>query len=279
MIFLVLGVTPSLVAFYGVAATLATPFLRRSTIVSPRVLATGLKLGAKAAVVVAVATASAGIIVGIVQISGLGFRFSSLVIAFAGGNLYMALVLAMFAAFVFGMGMPTTPAYIIQATLIAPALVDLGATPLAAHLFVFYYAVLGQITPPVAVAAFAAAPIAGASSTAVGWRAFILGLPAYLIPFLFVANPELLGQGEWSELLVVLARAGTAIICLAIAITGWLGGRALAWHGRALLFSAAALLIPPDLNANAVAIALIGLVWVGQRYRLGQFFSGERGND
>ncbi len=265
MTFLMMGYTPSLSAFYGVLATLVTPYLRRSTWVSPKVLANGLNFGARAAVTVAIACASAGIIVGIVQISGLGFRFSSLVLAFANGNLYAALFLAMIAAFVFGMGMPTTPAYIIQATLVAPALVDLGANPLAAHLFVFYYAVLGQITPPVAVAAFAAAPIAGASSTAVGWRAFALGIPVYVIPFLFVANPVLLGAGEWTDLLIVLSRSAAAIICLSITLTGWLGGRPLAWISRGILLLAAALLIAPNHVLSAIAVILIIAVWSLQR--------------
>lgn len=266
MTFLIQGYTPSLCAFYGVVATLLTPFLRRSTWVSPKILAKGLDVGARAAVTVAIACASAGIIVGIVQISGLGFRFSSLVVAFADGNLYIALFLAMIAAFIFGMGMPTTPAYIIQATLVSPALVELGAQPLAAHLFVFYYAVLGQITPPVAVAAFAAAPIAGTSSNAVGWRAFTLGIPAYVIPFLFVANPELLGQGEWGALLLVLARSGIAIVCLSITLTGWLGNRPLPWLGRGILFIAAALLITPGLLLNFAAVAAIFAIWGTQKY-------------
>lgn len=269
MTFLMMGYTPSLSAFYGVTATLVTPFLRRSTWVSPAVLAHGLDLGARAAVTVAIACASAGIIVGIVQISGLGFRFSSLVVAFADGNLYIALFLAMIAAFIFGMGMPTTPAYIIQATLVAPALVDLGADPLAAHLFVFYYAVLGQITPPVAVAAFAAAPIAGTSSSSVGWRAFALGIPAYVIPFLFVANPVLLGHGEWGELFLVLSRSAMAIVCLSITQTGWLGGRPLAWISRGVLLVSAALLIAPHLLLSGVAIVGILCVWVIQKYGLG----------
>ncbi|PVH28114.1 TRAP transporter permease [Pararhodobacter oceanensis] len=280
MTFLMMGYTPSLSAFYGVVATLATPFLRRSTFVSPAVLAQGLNLGARAAVTVAVACASAGIIVGIVQISGLGFRFSSLVVSFANGNLYTALALAMIAAFIFGMGMPTTPAYIIQATLVAPALVNLGADPLAAHLFVFYYAVLGQITPPVAVAAFAAAPIADTSASSVGWRAFALGIPAYVIPFLFVANPVLLGQGEWLELILVLTRSLVAIICLSIMLTGWLGGRTLAWTSRGLLLVAAALLITPTLMLNAVAAVGILGVWALQKYGPGAVaLQGEtRGN-
>ncbi len=267
MIFLIIGYTPSVCAFYGVVVTLITPFLRRSTWVSPSILAKGLELGARTAVTVAIACASAGIIVGIVQISGLGFRFSSLVLAFADGNLYAALFLAMIAAFIFGMGMPTTPAYIIQATLVAPALVNLGANPLAAHLFVFYYAVLGQITPPVAVAAFAAAPIAGASSTAVGWRAFALGMPAYVIPFLFVANPELLGKGEWGSLFVVLLRSAIAIVCLSITMTGWLGSRPLGWLGRVLLLSAAVILIVPNVVLNCFAAVAIAGIWWLQRIR------------
>ncbi len=228
---LVQGYSPAYAAFFGVVSALLVPYLRRSTVVSPATLVNGLRIGAQGAVVVAIACASAGIIVGIVQISGLGFRFSSLVVDIAGNSLPIALVLAMVAAFVFGMGMPTTPAYIIQATLVAPALVDLGADPLGAHLFVFYYAVLGQITPPVAVAAYAAAPIAGARAAAVGWRAFALGVPVYIIPFLFVANPELL-LAEWSwQILPTLARCGVSIVCLTIAVSGWLGGRPLPWSG------------------------------------------------
>lgn len=270
MSFLIMGYTPSLCAFYGVVATLATPFLRRATRVSPAVLLKGIELGARAAVPVAIACASAGIIVGVVQISGLGFRFSSLVVAFADGNLYVALVLAMLAAFVFGMGMPTTPAYIIQATLVAPALVDLGASPLSAHLFVFYYAVLGQITPPVAVAAFAAAPIAGAESSSVGWRAFVLGVPAYVIPFLFVANPELLGQGSTLELAPVLLRSALAIVGLSIALTGWLGGARLGWIGRASLLLAVTLLVVPGLIFNLTAFAMMISVWIVQRVGVGR---------
>ncbi len=132
------GYTPSFSAYFGVLAALATPFLRPSTFVTGQQMAAGIRLGVQGAAVVAAACASAGIIVGIVQISGLGFRFSALVTGFAGGSLDAALVLAMFASFIFGMGMPTTAAYIVQATLVAPALVKLGADPLAAHLFVFY---------------------------------------------------------------------------------------------------------------------------------------------
>lgn len=274
MSFLMAGFTPSLCAFYGVVATLVTPFLRRSTAVSLSTLLHGLEIGARAAVPVAIACASAGIIVGIVQISGLGFRFSSLVLAFANGNLYAALFLAMVAAFIFGMGMPTTPAYIIQATLVAPALVDLGADPLAAHLFVFYYAVLGQITPPVAVAAFAAAPIAGASAVSVGWRAFRLGFPAYVIPFMFVANPALAGHGSWIWLLVALPCAFVAIVALAVAQTGWLGGRSLNWISRMLLVLAAVFLIKPTVLYGALAVALLIAVLLYQ-HRAG--FSPDHG--
>ncbi|MCP1337850.1 TRAP transporter permease [Futiania mangrovi] len=266
---LVQGYTPAYCAFFGVTLTLAIPFVRRSTFVSLPTLAGGMRAGAEAAIVVAIACASAGIIVGIVQISGLGFRFSSLVVSFAGGSLPIALILAMIAAFVFGMGMPTTPAYIIQATLVAPALIDLGADPLGAHLFVFYYAVLGQITPPVAVSAYAAAPIAGASAATVGWRACALGIPVYIIPFLFVANPELLLQSFDWVLFPTLARCGISIVCLAIAVVGWMGGRALPWYGRASLFAAACLMVAPDLVADAAAVALIAATWALQR-RLAQ---------
>ncbi|MBJ3777536.1 TRAP transporter permease [Acuticoccus mangrovi] len=262
---LVEGYTASYCAFFGVVTALAVPYLRRSTFVRPATLARGLRLGAEGAIVVAIACASAGIIVGIVQISGLGFRFSSLVVDFAGNSLPVALVLAMVASFIFGMGMPTTPAYIIQATLVAPALIDLGADPLAAHLFVFYFAVLGQITPPVAVAAYAAAPIAGASAAAVGWRAFALGAPVYIIPFFFVASPELLLQSlEWS-LVPTLARCAVAVVAIAMSIAGWMGGRRLPWYGRIAILVAACLTVFPDPLADAAAVVLLAGTYALQR--------------
>ncbi len=227
----------------------------------------GIRLGVEGAAVVAAACASAGIIVGIVQISGLGFKFSSVVTSFSGGSLDVALVLAMVAAFIFGMGMPTTAAYIVQATLVAPALVKLGADPLAAHMFVFYYAVLGQITPPLAVAAYAAAPIAGESASRVGWTAFLIGLPIYIIPFMFVSNTVLLAPELSTDLLYTLGRSVIAVAVLSAVVIGWLFGARLGWPARAALVLAAILMIHPGIASSVLGLVILIGIYLFQRHQ------------
>ncbi|AUM75831.1 TRAP transporter permease [Paracoccus jeotgali] len=254
------GYSAGFSAFFGVIAAFVTPYLRPSTFVGWRQQVAGIRLGVEGAVVVAAACASAGIIVGIVQISGLGFKFSALVTSFSGGSLDIALLLAMIASFIFGMGMPTTAAYIVQATLVAPALVKLGADPLAAHMFVFYYAVLGQITPPLAVAAYAAAPIAGETATRVGWTAFLIGLPIYIIPFMFVSNTVLLTPELSVDLLYTLLRSVVAVAALSAVVVGWLFGARLTWATRVVLVLAAVMMIHPDvLSTLAGGLVLAGI--------------------
>ncbi len=259
------GYSASFSAFFGVVAAFVTPYLRRSTFVGWRQHVAGIRLGVEGATTVAAACASAGIIVGVVQISGLGFKFSAVVTSFSGGSLDIALLLAMIAAFIFGMGMPTTAAYIVQATLVAPALVKLGADPLAAHMFVFYYAVLGQITPPLAVAAYAAAPIAGERPSRVGWTAFLIGLPIYIIPFMFVSNSVLLTPDFSLDLFYSLLRAVLAVAVLSAVVIGWLFGAALGWVTRGLLVLAAILMIHPELISSAVGVAILVGVYLIQR--------------
>jgi TRAP transporter 4TM/12TM fusion protein len=259
------GFSASFSAFWGVLAAMIVPYLRKSTYVGWRQMVAGIRLGVEGAAVVAAACASAGIIVGIVQISGLGFKFSSVVTSFAGGSLDMALVLAMIAAFIFGMGMPTTAAYIVQATLVAPALVKLGADPLAAHMFVFYYAVLGQITPPLAVAAYAAAPIAGETASRVGWTAFLIGLPIYIVPFLFVANPVLLTPEFSVDLFYTLGRSAIAVAALSAVVIGWAFGALLNWPMRAALMVVSVSMIHPGMWTTLGGLAGIVAIYLIQR--------------
>lgn len=259
------GYSATFSAFFGVIAAFVTPYLRPSTFVHWRKHVAGIRLGVEGAVVVAAACASAGIIVGIVQISGLGFKFSAVVTGFSGGSLDVALVLAMIAAFIFGMGMPTTAAYIVQATLVAPALVKLGADPLSAHMFVFYYAVLGQITPPLAVAAYAAAPIAGETANRVGWTAFLIGLPIYIIPFMFVSNTVLLTPEFSTDLLYTLLRSVIAVATLSAVVIGWLFGAHLSWVLRAVLVLAAVTMIHPDVTSTIAGAVLLAGTYLYQR--------------
>ncbi|GGF50758.1 TRAP transporter, 4TM/12TM fusion protein [Mameliella alba] len=262
------GYSPGYSAFFGVLAAIVVPYLRPSTFIGWRQLVAGVRLGVEGAAVVAVACASAGIIVGIVQISGLGFKFSSVVTGFAGGSLDVALVLAMIAAFIFGMGMPTTAAYIVQATLVAPALTKLGADPLAAHMFVFYYAVLGQITPPLAVAAYAAAPIAGEKASRVGWTAFLIGLPIYIVPFMFVSNTVLLTPEGSLDLIYTLGRSVLAVGALSAVVIGWLFGARLSLVGRAGLVGTAILMVHPGGWTSLTGLVLLAGVYGLQRRSL-----------
>lgn len=175
----------------------------------PQKIFEALYLGAKDSVGIAAVCATAGIIIGCVTMTGLGTKFSSMVLVLAQGNLILLGILTGLICLLLGMGLPTTAAYIITVTVAAPALLKAGVDPLAAHLFVFYYAILSAITPPVAGAAYAGASIAGSPIMKTGFAAVKLGIVAYIVPFFFINNQAILAQGE---LLTVLQSCATAVI-------------------------------------------------------------------
>lgn len=224
---------------------------------------------AEAILPVALATACAGVIIAVVTLTGLGLKFSALIEALSGGNLIVALVLTMIASLVLGMGLPTAAAYILVATLAAPALVQLGVSTLAAHFFVFYSAMLSAITPPVALAAFAAAAISRESPLRIAALAVKYGVVAFVVPYLFVLDPRLLGEGP---ILLVLVAAVTAVIgavMLAIAVQGYFYYR-LSALPRLALFVAALLLIIPGMTTNLVGLTVFAGVWLLLRRRSGR---------
>jgi TRAP transporter 4TM/12TM fusion protein len=171
---------------------------------------------------VALPCAVAGIIVGVISFSGLGTKFTSLIVFLSAGSAPLLLVLAAFAALVLGCGMPTTSAYIMAAVLIAPALILLGFDPLVSHFFLFYFAILSMVTPPVALAAYAAASIADASPAATGWKALQLALPGFVIPFSIVLHPGLLLVGSASDAVWGFVNVLVGFAALGAAITGYL---------------------------------------------------------
>ena len=150
--------------------------------------------------------AAAGIMVGIMSISGLAFSMTMQLLALAGGNVFLLLLLIAVLAFVLGIGLPTVSVYILTATLLAPALVKLGVTPMAAHMFVMYNGMLSMITPPVAFAAYAAANIARTDGWTTGWIACVVGWSTFILPFLFVLTPSLLMDGSWTEIVLNFSR-------------------------------------------------------------------------
>jgi TRAP-type uncharacterized transport system fused permease subunit len=211
------------------------------------------------------ATATAGIIIAVVTLTGVGLKFSSLIVTLSGGSLVVALMLTMAASLILGMGLPTAAAYILVATLAAPALINLGVNTLAAHFFVFYSAMLSAITPPVALAAFAAAALSGENPMRIALVAVKYGLVAFLIPYFFVFDPRLLGIGELQTLIMPFISGMIGTLALASSLQGWLLGQT-SLLVRILLFIGAMLLIMPGFTSNLIGIACIFLAGAMQKY-------------
>jgi TRAP transporter 4TM/12TM fusion protein len=238
-----------------------------------RRLVAALYLGARNMAGVAATCASAGIIVGVVTLTGVGLNLSGIVVDLSQGNLYLGLFLTMVACLILGMGVPTTPTYIIMATLTAPALVELGRAlgmeiPLIAiHLFVFYFGILADDTPPVGLAAYAAAGIARSDPIKTGWRAFSLDMRTFLLPYMFITAPQmLLINTTWGEAVWIFITASIGMYGLAGAMQGYLITEA-RWHERAILFASAILLVKVGLYTDLAGFLGMALVYGLQRAR------------
>ncbi len=224
-----------------------------------------LEDGAKNALAVASACACAGIVIGVIALTGTGLQFTSLVLSAAKDSLIPALALTMIAGIILGMGMPTTAAYIVQAALLIPALIKLGILPIAAHLFVFYFAIISAITPPVAMAVYAAAGIGKTNLWATGLAAMRLGATGFIVPFMFVYGPSLLFVGSWFDIITTVISASIGVICLAAALHGWLT-KPTVWWERILLGIAALCLIKPGIYTDMVGYVVLGAVWASQKF-------------
>src|SRR5688500_4400365 len=258
---LFLGYSAPLSALVAALACLPVALLRATTRkgISWRSVLGALEEGARNTLAVAMACACAGIVIGVVTITGLGITFTQVVIALAQDSLVLALILTAMAGIVLGMGMPTTPAYIVMVSLLVPAIIKLGAVTPAAHMFAFYFAILSAITPPVALAVFAAASLAKANMWSTGWAAMRAAAPAYIVPFMFVYEPALLMIGDWTTSLHATASATLGVILLAAGLFGYLLRPATMWQ-RALLVIAALLLIKPGWMTDLAGLALAALV-------------------
>ncbi|WP_421998917.1 TRAP transporter permease [Reyranella sp.] len=263
---LLLGFTPTYGAIIATAALIVISWIRPSTGLRPLACIEALRDGALNTVPVAMACASAGIVIGIVLQTGLALRFTAFLIDFTYGQLLIALLITMVAGVILGMGMPTTPAYIMQAALLVPALMKLGVEPMAAHMFAFYFSCLSAVTPPVALAVYAAASIGGASLWGSGVQAVKFAAAGFIVPFFFVFNPALLFSGSWDEILRAIVTGTIGVIALAAAMEGFLL-RAAGWVERALLLAAAFLLIDPDALTDAIGLVLLAVAVASQKLR------------
>ncbi|MGN0882486.1 TRAP transporter permease [Cloacibacillus porcorum] len=254
---LLMKYTPLRAGFIGVISVIVVSSLKKNTRMSFATIFKALEDGARGALGVAMACALVGFIVGTSSLTSLGLTISNNIIEIAGGNLLLTLVMAMCACIILGMGLPTTANYIVCSTIIAPALIGMSVMPLAAHLFVFYFGIMADITPPVCLAAFTGAGIAGASPSKTGFTATRIAIASFMLPYCFVYNPMLLLQRVvYWELAILVISAFLGVMMLAGALEGWIF-RNLRVAERAVIGAAAVAAIHHDITVSVCSIVVL----------------------
>ncbi|WP_164215848.1 TRAP transporter permease [Virgibacillus sp. YIM 98842] len=251
----------------GIVACFVLSLFSKETRMGLRKVLEALELGMKNAVQLIAIVATAGIIVGVIALTGIGQRFSSMLLTIADNNLIIALLFAMVISIILGMGMPTTAAYAVAASVIAPGLVNLGIDPIIAHMFVFYYAVISAITPPVALAAFAAAGISGTDPMKTSFQAFKIGLAAFIVPFMFFFSPELLLEsGTKGGIVIAVITALIGVYILSAAVQAWFFGKPASWYSRIMLLIAAIMFMLSGIPTDIIGLVLVASVVVIQKF-------------
>ena len=257
---LVSGYTPMRAALVAIVLSIVCSALRKSTRMKPIEIVRGLENGARNVLGVLVACAAAGIIIGVVTKTGVGLKLASGLLQLSGGMLLPTMFFTMITAIILGMGVPTTANYVITSTIAAPALVQMGVPVLAAHMFVFYFGIIADVTPPVALAAYAGSGISGGNALKTGINASKLAIAAFIIPYIFVLSPVLLMmEGSVVELLFSTVTALAGMIALSSALIGYLAANCL-WLERILLVVGGLLMIQPGLLTDAIGLTLFGAV-------------------
>jgi TRAP transporter 4TM/12TM fusion protein len=271
--FMVLGFSPMLSVFWATVVTFAASFLRRDTAMGWRKVVAALRDGSGQMLNVAATCAAAGIIVGVVAKTGLGLKFSAIVIAYAGGSLFLTALFTALIVWVIGLAVPVTASYIICAVIAAPALTKLGVPAFAAHMFIFYYAVLSEVSPPTALSPFAAAAITGGDPYATTLQSWKYTLPAFIVPFVFVLDPAGVGlllkmpkDGSWLNVAWIGFTACIGIAALAAGTQKWMlveCNRIERW----VLVGCGLLLVYPAPAADVIGLTGVGAVLVLQLLR------------
>lgn len=262
------GYTPMKAALAGIFISIATAMLRANTRMTMWDIVDGLIKGARGALGVIIACASAGMIIGIVTKTGVGLKLASALVTVASGNFMLLLFCTMLTSLLLGMGVPTTANYVITSTIAAPALIQLGVPILAAHMFVFYFGIIADITPPVALAAYAGSAISGGDPLRTGVNASKLGIAAFIIPYVFVLSPQILGIGA-----TIGGITFTTITAL-IGMTGISGAMIGQFYTRANAIERLALLagglclIDPHTLTDVAGVAILAAVFTLQYFRI-----------
>lgn len=260
LVLAVLNLSPIRAAIWGIVTAIVVTYFRKQTRLGLKGIYKALADGGKAACGIVSACATAGIVIGVLNLTGAGLKFASAIVMMSSGNLWVALVLTMVACLVLGMGLPTTAAYLICASVSAPALVQLGVSPLAAHMFVFYFACISAITPPVALAAYAGAGIAKARPIEVAFTACKLGATAFIVPYMFISGPSLLGVGAIGDILVTAVTAMTGATLLAMGFQLQAFSLRIGKVSGVLLVASGLVLIDPGLWTDLVGLAIAAVV-------------------
>ncbi|MGI6227251.1 MAG: TRAP transporter permease [Peptococcales bacterium] len=267
---LLVGFTPLrsglLAIIFVVVVNIIMSFVTHIPAITIKQVFQALEGGAKSAIPVALVCSASGIVSGIVVMSGIGLRVSSVVLDISGGNLFFTLLIVMVTSIILGMGLPTVAAYIIQVSLTIPALLELGVPPLASHMFIFYFGALSAITPPIALAAYAAAGIADSPLMKTGFVAFRLALSGFIIPFMFVYSASIILIGSPIETIITTITLILGIIALSFGVEGWIVSKANILE-RLLCITGAILLILPGVFTDLTGFAIIGSVIGYQFFR------------
>jgi TRAP transporter 4TM/12TM fusion protein len=274
IVVLAFSYSPMKAALLGILALIVVSMVKKRTRIGIRKIFDALEQGAKIALQVAAVCACAGIIIGVVMVTGLGLNLSSFIIDISGGHLIVVLLLSMIASIILGMGLPTTASYIILAILAAPALMNLGVNPLAAHLFIFYFGCLSQITPPVAVAAYVGAGIAGGDAMKTAFQAVRLGITGFFIPYIFVYTPyvvlQIKGYSWLGTTLLIIQTVITSLFgayLVAGSVQGWLLKKANIFE-RIVLFIGGISLLYSGVTSDVIGIGLFVVAFVIQKLKI-----------
>jgi TRAP transporter 4TM/12TM fusion protein len=267
--FMIAGMSAFRAVFWATLLAAGLSYLRRETALGPRGLLSALERGGKGVVAVAATTATAGIIVGIVTLTGLGLKIAGIIVGLAGASVFLTVVYSAIAVWVLGLAVPVTASYILAAVMIAPALVQVGVPAVAAHMFIFYYAVLSEVSPPTALSPFAAAAITGGNPFKTMMLTWKYTLPAFLVPFVFTLSSEGMGLLLQAGMRDVLWGAGTAalgVVALAGGLSGWI------WRGasaaeRVAVSAGGLCLFAANRKLDAVGVALVSAVVLWQQWR------------
>ncbi len=257
-------VTESRAAFWAIIAVVGASYLRKSTRMSAPKILRALERGALGFLPIAGVVVACNILVGMITLTGLGLQISSILIELSGNSLFWLLFLTMIASLILGLGLPIIVSYLVLAVLVAPALTQMGVEPLAAHLFIFFFALVSDLTPPVAPGAFVAAGIAGADMMKTAWMACRLGLVVYILPYMFVYNNALLLKGDLSEIILSAITAFIGVYALACGIQGYMFRPAKIYE-RVLFFVAAIGLIKPGWISDLVGLGILAILAFMQR--------------